>query len=370
MISFFFEDTMPTQNAVSVRAHYILMQGGKSCGGYLYSKTSSALNYEGFRNVTVKDIIPSTRLVCRLINETLRGFSVSGHYVKNSKKQDLLVVSTPSFFSTMIICIACIITGRGYILDVRDIYPQSLADAGLIDRQSRTYKTLMKISVFLYQKAKYVFCATDGILSIIQKYNKKSEIVYNGFPRNMVKSTYQKNKSVIFHGTLGLMQDIDLLLLISQRLYDDYGIRVDVYGDGKLSGKVSSSQSLNYFGVRSHEELLEIICEYRVGLSFRQDNEVTRGSFPVKVWEYIGGELAIVVTPRSEAGEFIEQQKIGMQFDADQVDDIIKFIILTLEKYGADYDFDRAKYSRETQAEKFYQRLDCIYQENLTQSSV
>ena len=49
----------------------------------------------------------------------------------------------------------------------------------------------------------------------------------------------------------------------------------------------------------------------------RTDGGIGKTAFPVKVFEYIGAGLPVIVTPVSEAGGVVEGEKIGLQCDND-----------------------------------------------------
>ena len=62
-------------------------------------------------------------------------------------------------------------------------------------------------------------------------------------------------------------------------------------------------------------------------MSFRQPGKISEDSFPVKIYEYIGVSVPVIVTPASEAGNYVEENKIGYQYDPEQKEMLLEKII-------------------------------------------
>ncbi|SVA47355.1 uncharacterized protein METZ01_LOCUS100209, partial [marine metagenome] len=101
-----------------------------------------------------------------------------------------------------------------------------------------------------------------------------------------------------------------------------------------------------------------------LGLSFRTDEKVSRGAFPVKIYEYIAFGIPIIVTPISEAGKFVEKNIIGYQYSHEQIDDILSTIIdlkeniNNLQRLSENTHAIKYKFSREKIAEDFVKILE------------
>jgi glycosyltransferase involved in cell wall biosynthesis len=79
--------------------------------------------------------------------------------------------------------------------------------------------------------------------------------------------------------------------------------------------------------MQSFDKTIELIESCHVGLCLRKDDKISRDSFPVKVWEYIGLGIPTIVTPKCEAGSFIQQHGCGYEFESGSAEAIIAIIL-------------------------------------------
>ena len=91
---------------------------------------------------------------------------------------------------------------------------------------------------------------------------------------------------------------------------------------------------------------------------------------PVKVFEYIGAGLPIVITPVSEAGDMVGELQLGRQFRSEDQDEIFQFIIAlsndqTLYKqYASNVAAHRHKFSRKELAVAFAEKINMLFEES------
>ena len=104
-------------------------------------------------------------------------------------------------------------------------------------------------------------------------------------------------------------------------------IKLLVIGYGAKEDLLQFSTNIDFLGKKSHRETMDIISKCHVGLSLRGNDRISVNSFPVKVWEYIGMEIPCIVSPPSEAGEFVELNGLGKQVSFGDYDAIINIIL-------------------------------------------
>jgi glycosyltransferase involved in cell wall biosynthesis len=117
------------------------------------------------------------------------------------------------------------------------------------------------------------------------------------------------------------------LIKVAEKL-ESYCIDVVVVGYGRGSEVIGAYRGSNliFYGMQPHDKTIEIIEKCHLGLCLRKNDPISKDSFPVKVWEYLGLGIPTIVTPRCEAGEFLEQNGCGCQFDSGSVGKIVEKI--------------------------------------------
>jgi hypothetical protein len=118
------------------------------------------------------------------------------------------------------------------------------------------------------------------------------------------------------HGTFGVFQNVDLISEIILAGVEK-GINFLIIGEGSKLKKIhtiaaANPRQVSILNKRPLEELPNILAKCHLGLSIRESSSLSQKSFPVRVWEYLGLGLPMVVSPAdSEAGSFVSEYKVG-----------------------------------------------------------
>lgn len=245
---------------------------------------------------------------------------------------DLAVISTPGYLAALVIAARARRLGIPYVLDLRDIYPQVYAEAGLLRRGSIAYRFFAERSRRLYDGAQVVIAATQGLAREVLREapGAKVECVYNGFPTALRERSAVKHErfTACFHGTLGFFQDVDTLIEVARRLRP-HGVPVVVIGYGRKEAplRVAGLDNLRFLGRLGFAETIAEVERCHVGLCLRMDDDVSRDAFPVKVWEYLGLGIPSLVSPPCEAGEFLARHGCGFEFRAGAAELIVEAVL-------------------------------------------
>jgi len=340
------------RRAKSIVKSYVASQSTDSNEFYLL--TTEKLAVEPNVNVTTfghSEIGNKRSFFLRAIEELVLGIKIAFHLVF-IKKYDRVVLSTPSYLASIPISLALFCKRIPYVIELRDIYPESFLEAGLITKNSWFYKALRVVSSKMYSNAVGILCATDGLKKLLIPYKNLPPVnlVYNGFDVHCRSQTEVKYDefTVCFHGVLGVFQDINGLVTVANKLRE-LDIKLLVIGYGAKEHLLQFSTNIDFLGKKSHAETMDIISKCHVGLSLRGNDQISVNSFPVKVWEYIGMEMPCIVSPPSEAGEFVELNGLGRQVNFGDYDEIINIILeykgsqnlCSTEKVSSEYTRER-----------------------------
>lgn len=271
-------------------------------------------------------------LLARSWGELRMGWAAARSMLAVALQGDLLLISTPSYLAALVICSCARRRGVPYVLDVRDIYPQVYAQAGLISRTGWLYGFFAARSRAMYRGAHHIITATQGLAREIASEAPHVDVdcVYNGFPASLGEreATKRDRFTACFHGVLGFFQDVDTLIEVARQV-QRHGVDVVVIGYGRKEDALRSAQlaNLHFLGRLSFDETMSVIERCHVGLCLRTNDDVSKDAFPVKVWEYLGLGMPSIVTPHCEAGEFLEQHGCGTQLPAGDVDAIVAALL-------------------------------------------
>lgn len=250
-------------------------------------------------------------------------------------KGDIYYITSPSFINCILAYLYCRLFNKKYILDIRDDYPRVYFDSNLLSKKGIIGKMLSWMEKKIYKHSFILIAATNGLKANIERLytgNEKIWLLRNGYSEKLFfpSTTKYEEFTLVFHGIISKYQDIDLLIelgyLIDKR---NLPFKIIVVGQGnqddKLKGEIP--KSINYLGPQPYVTIPEIISKAHLGLSFRQPGKISEDSFPVKIYEYIGVSVPVIVTPASEAGNYVVEKNIGYQYDPEQKEALLEKII-------------------------------------------
>lgn len=252
----------------------------------------------------------------RLIKEALSGINL--FFKVLFSKKEIYIFSSPPFITIMIGVFACWLKRSKYILDIRDIYPQVFFSLGIISEDSLPSKISLWITKKMYDKAFSIITVTNGIKKIIENETKtKIALIYNGYDPELFKPSIEKfdKFTVVFHGNLGKFQRIDLLVEVAKEMEKTHPeIQFKVIGKGPGEKYLQAPPSnLEYLGAINYQEIGKYISKCHLGISLRTDDQISRDAFPVKVFEYIGVGIPVIVSPEGEASNFVKKEEFGFE---------------------------------------------------------
>lgn len=309
-----------------------------------------------------------TRLSKRLIQELLLGTELFLKIIFSSKRT--VIISSPPFIVACFSSLACFISRKPYIFDVRDLYPLVYANSGFIKKESLVFRLLYRIAQKCYRNALFTSTVTPQLVEYIQSAGQVNNVklIKNGFNGKLFVPSNEKFEdfTLVFHGNIGQFQNPMLLVQVVEELNRrNEKFRCIAIGSGSRQKVFENHpvKNLEYLGRLNNEDLAAIIQKAHVGISFRTKDEISARSIPVRVSEYIGIGIPTVLTPKSEGGDLLDAYQVGKSFNNEELQEICDFIVSL--KYNGDlYAYYknnalriRANFSRETGAMLFVKNM-------------
>ncbi len=231
-------------------------------------------------------------------------------------KCDLVIVSTPSFFLGLTALILRNMSSIEFILDIRDLYPASIHQAGML-QDGQILRLLQRIEQKVYQQAKIVSVVNPDWTNHIKLHAEKVVSVPNGvdlltflgvneLPANFTseqEDLLNKYLAIVYVGNLGTFYDFTPFLQAAKVLAADGDQRFKFIfiGEGtqrpKLEHEVKSGglRNVHFWQPVPNEFLAAILKRCLVGVAaWRTNVEFLKNSVPNKIYEYLAADLDVI----------------------------------------------------------------------------
>lgn len=246
------------------------------------------------------------------------------------KPFDLVIVSSPNFFSGLAGLFATWISKGDFIFDVRDLWPDSAFELGYRPR-SFLMKPLKALEKFYYSKAKKIFCATGEIRNTIVKMGIPAEKVVTLVntvdidlfrPLKIFRQKLKldpKDFIVLYIGSLTQVQNLKTVIEAANILKEQPRIKILMVGEGEdKENLISQAKKLKlknmvFIKGQPTEKIIDYINAADIGLISLSTNKFfSDNALPTKTSEYLGCGKPIVACAGKNLKELIEKNQVGI----------------------------------------------------------
>jgi glycosyltransferase involved in cell wall biosynthesis len=290
--------------------------------------------------------------VRRLINHVLWARAFYKEACQIDVPPDVIVTSSPPLDATNKVLRVAYQQDAKVIIDVQDLWPEAFSVA---------FPPLVRpIGMALLQPLKFLedtnFRRADGLIAISQTLldralavapNKTSkQVIPLGVDVKVYDQalrvgggSWQKQADefwVVYIGTIGKTYDIGTILQVACSLAKDKPkIKFFIAGSGPLLQ--ASQEKVHHWGLSnvvftgllSLDALAQLLVQADVGL-----NAITSGAvsaFPNKVFDYLAAGLPVINSVKGELSAFIQQQGLGIFYEAGQAASLQEAILKLYE---------------------------------------
>ena len=319
---------------------------GKVFEGYsnkLYQKE----NIDGIRVIRVWSYITANNgFVKRIIDYV--SYAVSSFLFGLFVKTDLIIATSPQFFTAISGMMLSIFKRIPWVMEVRDLWPDSIAAVGSMNKSSRPFKVLKKIEHHLYLSASKIVVVTNSFKKyIIKEHQIKPEkvgIFKNGVITNTLKkpksndvmslkeSLGLKNKIVVSYlGTHGLAHGLKFILESISKISNP-DLHFLFIGDGaekknliKYSKNLDSKNFTFLESVTKSEIPLHIeMSDYSL-VNLKKSDEF-KNVIPSKIFENIAMYKPILLGVEGESKKLINDYEVGVCFEPENKESFLNAI--------------------------------------------
>lgn len=269
-------------------------------------------------------------------------FGIMAFIVGLFKKHDLIIATSPQFFTTWAAWGLSKIKRKPWIFELRDLWPESIKTVGAM-KQGKAIDTLEKIELGLYKSCNKVVAVTDAFKTNLINRGidaNKIEVVTNGSnvelfsPREknkeLLKSLNLENKFVIgYIGTHGMAHSLDFIVNSISKIKDE-DIHFLFIGDGAMKQKIVDIanslklKNITFLNPIKKDDVPEYlsICDISLAPLKKEDNFKT--VIPSKIFEASAMQKPTLLGVEGQAQEIIETHNAGLCFEPENEKDFIE----------------------------------------------
>lgn len=267
-------------------------------------------------------------------------FSVTSFFAGLFRECDIIVATSPQFFTALSGRTLGFFKRKPWIMEVRDLWPDSIKAVGAM-KESVVLKYFSKEEKWCYSSAKKIVVVTNSFKREIAKKGipeDKIFVIKNGAntelfkPREKSQELLRKlgleGKRVLgYVGTLGMAHKIDFLIDCVKGL-DDYALMI--LGNG--AEKENIRQKIESEGIKnvvlldsvSKNEVAEYIALQDAALVNLRKSSLFTTVIPSKIFETASMRIPIMLGVDGEAREMVEEFGAGLFYEPENREDFLE----------------------------------------------
>jgi len=277
-------------------------------------------------------------------------FAVMAFLVGIFKKHDIIIATSPQFFTTWAAWGLSKIKRKPWIFELRDLWPESIKTVGVM-KQGKAIEILEKIELALYRDADKVIAVTNAFKeNLIDRgiEKEKIEVITNGsnkelfYPRKkdkvLLKELGLEGKFIVgYIGTHGMAHSLDFIVK-SMLEVGDTTVHFLFIGDGAMKKMIVNVaydlalDNITFLDTVKKEEVPRYLSIVDVSLVPLKKEKNFKAVIPSKIFEAAAMGKPTLLGVEGEAQEIIERYHAGLCFEPENKKDLLKKINLIKNK--------------------------------------
>lgn len=285
----------------------------------------------------------------RIANYLSYLFSSLFAFVFFCRRPDLVIATTPQFFCGWAGLIASWLKWRPFLLEVRDIWPESIVTVGAMSRGLVT-RMLEVLERIMYRGANHVVAVGNGYRdNIVGKVpvQDRISVITNGVdcdqyrPREpspgFLKEHGLDDRFVCSYvGTIGMAHGLEVMLRAA-RLLREQGredIAFCLVGDGADRARLEQMTAtggledlVRFSGRLPKERMPEVLASSSCLLVHLRKTDLFETVIPSKIFEAMAMQRPLIMGVRGESAEIVQQAAAGMDMEPDNESDLMAAVL-------------------------------------------
>lgn len=314
-------------------------------------------------------------------------FCVSSFIAGLFIKTDIIVATSPQFFTAVSACFLSFLKRKPWVFEVRDLWPESIKAVQVMKRDNFIFDLLEKLELFMYKKANLIVVVTDTFKkNIIERgINQiKIKVIKNGsnfdsfYPRKkneiiINELGLQKKFIVGYIGTHGLAHKLDFIIESILTLNDN-NLHFLFIGDGAEKenlvqlAKAKNVSNLTFLNSVAKEKVAEYLSILDVGLVHLRKTDTFKKVIPSKIFELCAMQRPILLGVEGESKILIEDYNAGLCFEPENESEFLEKLKQIKSDTSLYFNFQKGceqlakDHNRKTLAKYMYELLNLEHQ--------
>lgn len=350
---------------------------GKIYSGYR-NKFFQKENIEGIKVIRLWTYISANKRIIRRSLDYL-SFGVVSFFVGLFSSFDIIIATSPQFFTAVSAGTISLFRGKRFIFEVRDLWPESIVGVEVM-QENLFIKFLSWIEKLLYKRAWKIVVVSEGFIPTIVNMGinpKKIHYISNGTSKN---SFYPQNKNKTlmdklnlegkfitgYMGTHGMAHKLDFIISCISKMENDTEHFLFIGEGAKKEELIKLAEALKLKNVTfinnvPREEVSAYFSLMDIGLIHLRKSEAFEKVIPSKLFELAAMRIPILLGVKGEASRLVTKYHAGICFEPENENDFIsKFLELKnnsrlREEVKAGEAMLAKDFDRETLAKKMFQ---------------
>lgn len=329
---------------------------GKVYAGYK-NKRIQRETIDGIKVIRVYTYITANEGFVKRIFDYM-SFMIAGFFAGLTVKTDVIVATSPQFFTAIAGRWLSFWKRKPWIMEVRDLWPESITAVGAARRNAaiRFFEWLEKR---MYKTASRIVVVTESFAkTIIEKHGidpAKIRIVKNGANLDLYKPAAKntelleklglQNKLLIgYIGTHGMAHGLDFILRSAAKI-EDSSVHFLLIGSGaKRKELLDLREELGLVNVTMleavpKEQVKDYISILDIGLVNLKKSDTFTSVIPSKIFELAAMHKPILLGVEGESAKIITDYNAGVTFEPENESELFSKIAL-LKSHDGSFGFD------------------------------
>ena len=269
-------------------------------------------------------------------------FAFMAFFVGLFQKFDVIVATSPQFFTTWAGCGLAKIKRRPWVFELRDLWPESIKTVGAM-KQGKIIEILEKIELGLYKSSNLVIAVTEAFrrnliargidgnkIKVITNGSNLDLFVPRGKDGELLNQLGLKDKFIVgYIGTHGMAHSLDFIITTISKIKDEKFHFLFV-GDGAVKEKIVNLaadlglKNVTFLGSVLKDEVPRFlsICDVMLAPLKKDDNFKT--VIPSKIFEASAMQRPVLLGVKGQAKEILEAYGAGVCFEPENEKDFIE----------------------------------------------
>ena len=203
---------------------------------------------------------------------------------------------------------------RPWLLEVRDIWPESAVSVGWLRPEGGVYRMLERLAHYTTRSADLVLVPTPGLEPLVRAHGAQTVVTLTGavvsHPVDAAKRVAIRSRLGIgddeclflYLGAIGMANGLDRLLEAIMLVPPDVPARVVIAGDGSARPalvralKAEGLERVALLSTLPRNDVDDLLGAADVGLHLLRPDPVFESALPSKVLDYLGARLPFITT--------------------------------------------------------------------------